>query len=114
MWSTTSVQPTPAVVSPVPVTSASIQTRHSALHHTDQFGNPVQAFALVENNTMHAGPERDLAAFVPPEISRENIVPLGMDILRAKPYIQQLVEQQVSLLEAKMKNELTQSQEWQV
>ena len=108
VWSTTSVQPTPVVVPPVPATSASIETSHNALQHTHQFGNPVQVFAPVKNNIMHAGPEGDLAAFVPPEISRENIIPPGMDILRANPYIQQLVEQRISLLEAKMKNELTQ------
>ena len=93
------MQPTPVVVPPVPATSASTETSHNALQHTDEFGNLVKVFAPV------AGPERDLAAFVPPEISRENIIPPGMDILRANPYIQQLVEQRVSLLEAKMKNE---------
>ena len=101
VWSTTSVQPTPVVVPPVPAASASTETSHNALQHTD-LGNLVQVFAPV------AGPERDLARFVTPDISRENIIPPGIDILRANPYIQQLVEQWVSLLEAKMKNELTQ------
>ena len=53
VWSTTSVQPTPVVVPPVPATSASIKTSHNALQHTDQFGNPVQVFAPVENNITH-------------------------------------------------------------
>ena len=108
VWSTTSVQPTAVVVPPALATNASIPASQITSHHTVQYGNPVQVFAPVQNNIMTTGLERDLATFLPPEVSRDSTIPPGMDILRANPYIQQLVEQRLSLLEAKMKNELTQ------
>ena len=83
------------------------ETGQTSLQHTDQFGNPVSVFTTVDNITPHAGPQRDLASFVPPEVPRESTIPPGMDALKANPYIQQLVEQRFSLLEAKMKNELS-------
>ena len=108
VWSTTSVQPTAVVLPPALATNASMTVSQTTSHHTDQYGNPVQVFAPVENNTVTTGLQLDLAAFVPPEVSRDSTIPPGLDILSANPYIQQLVEQRLSLLEAKMKNELTQ------
>ena len=108
VWSTTSVQPSAVIIPPTLATNASRQAGQTTVHHTDQYGNPVHVFAPVENNSMTTGLERDSATFVPPEVSRDNAIPPGMDILRANPYIQHLVEQRLSLLEAKMKTDLTQ------
>ena len=107
VWSSTVTQPTPAVAPNIPTSMTFHETGQTSLQHTDQFGNPVSVFTTVDNITPHAGPQRDLASFVPPEVPRKSTIPPGMDALKANPYIQQLVEQRFSLLEAKMKNELS-------
>ena len=107
VWSTTATQPTPAVAPNIPTSMTFQETGQTSLQHTDQFGNPVRVFTTVDNITPHAGPQHDLASFVPPEVPRESTIQPGMDALKANPYIQQLVEQRFSLLEAKMKNELS-------
>ena len=71
----------------------------------DQFGNPVQVQSVVEplNVITHQDP-------LPIEKPAEPVVPapVTLDSLRMHPYIQQLVEEHVVVLETHMKNELQQ------
>ena len=81
---------------------------HNLPVHMDQYGNVVQVQALVnqgvpQQEVIQQGPE---PTFTQP--IQDFSQPPNMDLLRANPVIQRLVEERVSVLEAQMKSEFGQ------
>ena len=89
-----------------PVQKAAVRDiNHNIYRHIDQFGNPVQVQSVVVLLTMMTQQES-----LPMEKSPEPVAPppVMLDSLRMNPYIQQLVEERMAVLETRMKSELQQ------
>ena len=76
--------------------------------HTDQYGNGVQVEAPINQGTM----QQDMGFQGPEPIFTQPIQDTpqapNIDLLRANPVIQRLVEERVALLKARMKSEFSQ------
>ena len=75
---------------------------------TDQYGNPVEIQGPVTNVVDNTGvyKQKDEPLFVPS--AGEVTSAQSMEFLRSNPYLQKLVEDRVSALEARMRSELQQ------
>ena len=78
---------------------------HNVYRHVDQFGNPVQVRAVAE--PLPVVTHQDIPA-VEKSADPPASTPITLDSLRMNPYIQQLVEERVAVLETRMKQELQQ------
>ena len=79
----------------------------NVLMHTDQFGNPVLVQGMVEQPV--AGSQIQTQQLQLPERQLDmNVTNQSLEALRANPFIQQLVEERVAVLESRMKSELQQ------
>ena len=84
-------------------------SNHNLPVHTDQFGNVVQVQALVNPNSGAQGVIQHSSEPLFTQQQQEIPQTASMDLLKANPLIQRLVEERVSVLEARMKTELSQS-----
>ena len=83
--------------------------KHNLLPHTDQFGKAVQIQGLVNKPSHTLGSQGNAAGMdVAATQSQEQQFPQMLEALRVNLYIQQLVEERISVFEARMKTELSQ------
>ena len=81
------------------------QTRdynQKVLMHTDQFGNPVLVQGIAEKPVVCSQVQAQLTQLTEGQLDA-NSTSQSLEALRANPFIQQLVEERVAILESRMK-----------
>ena len=76
---------------------------HNIYRHVDQFGNPVQVRAMADPLAVVTPQDPNPAV---KSTDSSVTAPMTLDSLRMNPYIQQLVEERVAVLETRMKQQL--------
>ena len=79
----------------------------NVLMHTDQFGNPVLVQGIAEQPVVCSQMQAQQTQLTERQLD-VNSTNQSLEALRANPFIQQLVEERVAVLESRMKSELQQ------